>query len=488
MALTKKIPELTGYGSKDSSKLKKDLFEVSKNDGTYLIPSYPVDSSRKITQEELQDMLGYIPYEGQNYLVVRNNGSTQDNGFNLLNALTVAYTMTPNGFALDDFNRCTIILFPGTYDLNSSQLIIGSFVDIIGVGNKESIIITSTNSEGVIKISNTHNYKFRNLKVYSSGLGGSIVHNTGQTDSGVWESIVVFGYNTVGTTFAGNYSRLECQGFTLNGNITGNVLDSNFAGNSCGFTQDENILISGNIIRCTSTGASFGSSTHGNVSITGSIINCKSLNLSYGYSTYGSISVSGIIDNNIGTDNCFGSNSSFDELVDISGVISNCKGNSNSFGYSSNNAVHVSGEILHSYANGNSFGYSSNMALVAVSGRLYECHDKGVDSFGTTTSTGIINGCTFRNSIATHLGTIYNCEITNESGSIKSALIISEGARVQYSKIVQKESSRDSIKVISGANVKVSHCETNKDFNTISGDSFVNLISIPYNVIDSYLI
>lgn len=54
MALKKKIKDLDSYGSSDLEKCLKDEFEVSKNEGTYGTPDYPIGSSRKLTLEELK--------------------------------------------------------------------------------------------------------------------------------------------------------------------------------------------------------------------------------------------------------------------------------------------------------------------------------------------------------------------------------------------------------------------------------------------------
>jgi hypothetical protein len=52
-----KIDELPDYGAIDSDKKKKDLWEVSKNSGTSGAPIYASDGSRKVTRDELMDIL-----------------------------------------------------------------------------------------------------------------------------------------------------------------------------------------------------------------------------------------------------------------------------------------------------------------------------------------------------------------------------------------------------------------------------------------------
>jgi len=53
----KTIPALPIYGSQDSDKRKKDLIEITKNDGTYATPTYGTGASRKMSVEELKTAL-----------------------------------------------------------------------------------------------------------------------------------------------------------------------------------------------------------------------------------------------------------------------------------------------------------------------------------------------------------------------------------------------------------------------------------------------
>jgi len=53
----KTIPSLPIYGSQDSDKRKKDLIEITKNDGTYATPTYGTGASRKMSVEELKTAL-----------------------------------------------------------------------------------------------------------------------------------------------------------------------------------------------------------------------------------------------------------------------------------------------------------------------------------------------------------------------------------------------------------------------------------------------
>ena len=70
----KKITDLTAYGSIDLDASKKDMFEVTKNDGTSASPSYPSGASRKVSGEDLRkiiqpnDYLGELEITGSNII------------------------------------------------------------------------------------------------------------------------------------------------------------------------------------------------------------------------------------------------------------------------------------------------------------------------------------------------------------------------------------------------------------------------------------
>lgn len=53
----KKISDLDVYDDVNTDKSRRDLFEVSKNTGTYASPTYATDGSRKITIEQLKETL-----------------------------------------------------------------------------------------------------------------------------------------------------------------------------------------------------------------------------------------------------------------------------------------------------------------------------------------------------------------------------------------------------------------------------------------------
>jgi len=466
---TKKIPELDPYGSVNNPARLKDLYEVSKNIGTYGTPDYPVNSSRKITHEELVDGIGGIPYSGQNYEVVKATGNAAQNGVNLLAAIAACNAKTPNGLSLTSANRATVYLLSGGYDIPTAMLANG-LVNIEGVGRKEDIKIFSTSLLTSIIVVSSANvvYKISNLTI-SNASGLSIAHGTGIVDVGVWDNVIISAA-TDAPEWDGQYYNVKCSvGAVLQGSILSNAIVENcsFLNNSCGYSASSAVTISGTVKKCTSTGTSFGRASGGGVIISGLIEDCESPFSSFGNSNASGFEVliSGIIRGCKSTgDNNYGSSSSGGCNVVISGIIQDCESGIYSFG-----------------------GNSASPTLVTVSGKIKNCKG-GNFSFGKTSAIGVIEGCEGSGTSGVHLGTIYNCRFKNISTSLKDVITIGDGASVKYTESIQLEITKDSIKISSGANVKISHCESNKDFNIVSGAAYTNLISNAYNVIDSDLI
>lgn len=89
----KKIDQLDVYDDVNTDKSRKNLFEVSKNTGTYSSPFYDTDGSRKITQEQLREELNIKEYL-VNEVIGKTNGDTLEvDKINVLN-LTSNATFT----------------------------------------------------------------------------------------------------------------------------------------------------------------------------------------------------------------------------------------------------------------------------------------------------------------------------------------------------------------------------------------------------------
>lgn len=469
MTVTKKIPELDPYGSVNKPAYLQDLIEISKNTGTYDDPEYDAGSSRRMPFEQLISSLAYVPYSGKNYEIVDNNGTAIENGDKLKIAAVACYSKLPNGSSLSTNNRAVIALLPGVYDLDSDTISISQFVDIVGIGNRNDIIITSTNANGTLSIANTNDYSLKSITIKNTGGGKSIYHAPTQTDNGKWYDI--FCSNTIeNTVFAGIYKN-SYLGESLNGSISGYVENCEFANFACGSSFSGAVVISGTIKKCNAGSNSFGYSAVRAVTISGVIEDCNAAYNSFGYSEAAGYDIT------------------------ISGKISGCNKNITplnfNFGATVSNSVNViiSGLIEDCDSTGNSFGYAPTASKVSISGKIKDCNDYALSSFGRTLAAGILENCTGKNSRGIHRGTIKGCTFINPDSSVIDVITLGNGARLQYSKIIQLQTAtpKDAIAIDADAEVKITHCETNKDFNIVSGNSYVNLIAVGYNVIDSNL-
>lgn len=464
----KRIDQLDPYGSPVTSKRGADLFEVSKNSGTVDTPIYAVGDSRKLTFDELVDAIDCIPFSGENYEVVHNNGTALENGAALIAAIAACNSKTPNGNSLSITNQANIYLWTGDYDI-SEPILANQLIRFVGIGAKENIKIYSSSSLAYIFVVNSANviYSLSNLTI-SNDSGLSIAHGVGIGDVGIWDNLII-NAPTSYTSYSGTYSNITATvDLVLPGTINGTVIKSTFKNKSCAYSESGASDITGTIEDCTGIDFCFGVSLVDRAKISGNVIRTTARDKSFAYteSTTGSNGeISGLVDNCHGRDYCFASTNNAGANGVVSGIIK---------GYST----------ARSY----SFGYSANDIKGYITGEINTAIATGIDSCGFTKTTGIIKNFKGINSRGLHIGLIDSCRFINPSGATKDVIGIDGGGTIKYSTIIQLESTKDCIKIVSGASVKISHCELNQDFNLISGHPYINLINTGYNVIDSDLI
>ncbi len=380
------------------------------------------------------DLSGRIPFVSNNYISVFADGTALENGTKLLAAVAAAKALTPNESVLGYYNRAVVLLLPGVYDLGYNFITLGGvspFVDIVGLGDREDIVITSSNSVGTIHIDDDNDYILKNLSIFNQGIsgssmteGGSIVHNASATDTGRWYNLILGSYTTENTNFAGTYSYITgLVTDILNGTIdvSATVSNCNFADNSCGYSATAAVTIGGIIKNCVGGNQCFGFSNNSNVTIGGSITNCTGGDFCFGYSNSGSITfnsngylsgcrsgswsfiVSGgstiiingkIINCNTTNDHCFGY-ASLNATLGVNALIENCMSNSNSFLSSDTGDVIINGKILKSTGILSCFGYSNDGdVLIADTSFIKDCiagnKSYGWSNTGTVTISGEI--------------------------------------------------------------------------------------------------
>jgi hypothetical protein len=90
-----KIDELSPYDDVNTDKSRKNLYEVSKNTGTYSSPVYATNGSRKITQDQLREELNIKEYL-VNEVIGKTNGDTLEvDKINVLNLTSNANFTLP---------------------------------------------------------------------------------------------------------------------------------------------------------------------------------------------------------------------------------------------------------------------------------------------------------------------------------------------------------------------------------------------------------
>jgi hypothetical protein len=396
----KRIEDLPAYGAIDTAKYKKDIYEVSKNSGTYGAPVYdPADSKQKTLEELAADIGailpgGYIPLLEDNYLVVTQTDDPLESGENLRDAIAYAQAATPGGNPLDAQNRFAVLLFPGIYNLDATGInglaALSNYVDIIGIGDAKDITVVSSDANGTFEVVSGSDYVLRNFTIRSVHISPLAINfAAASTDNGTWKDLILYGKTTEGTEFAGTYEGLNCQADEiLNGSISGTVKNCLFASFSCGYNGSGGAVnITGKILNCIAVGSRcFGYTSSGVLTISGEISGCYAAGVSFGASATGIVIISGrIID-------CEAAPPSFP---------------SSSFGYSTTGQVIISGEIISCKSSGASFGNSSNNN-VTISGRIIDCHlvlnpdvsanndyaFGGVLGVGNVTISGLIKDCT----------------------------------------------------------------------------------------------
>jgi len=411
------------------------------------------DRSEKMNATEMFKMdETKIPFIGQNYIVVNAKGDEEANYLSLLSAVGLANALTPNGIALSATNRAVIYLWAGRYVTASSvvPLAPNAFVDIIGIGAREEIIIGSNSALAVIKLLNTNNNIFKNFTIENLGAGESFGWNSSQTDNSVMDSLIIKSKTTENTIFAGNYTNLNCTvDEILNGSITGKVYNSEFQQKSCGYSATDYIEVSGDVVNNKFLTTCCGSTINSDVLITGNIQNNKSA----GYGCYGYSSGNGNI------------------TIDTTAtIISNRSTGNLCFGASAGNGnIIIDGYLYDNKSStGASFGYTAGGSI--DNDGIFEKCDSTADSFGNTSPTGRLISCKRTSAYGSHAGFIEKCDFIGN-------LEILDGATVRRCDI-------DQGKIIATTNIqaKIYLNSLDQNYDTVH---ITNLIATPYNVIDT---
>lgn len=227
-----------------------------------------------------QGIPGLEPNALRRYVIVKANGTPEQNASELRQAYTFAQASSPVSN-----NKFTIIISPGYYDLGNQPLILDTpFIDLVSFDGKRSVIINSTEPSGTIEVS-TDDIFVRGIDV-----GSKNFKITSNTYTSVFE---------------------DCKGgdFSFGGDVT---------------EGGNRLTISSVFKKCEGGNFSFGA--YGIAS--GTFIDCIGGDQSFGYGNSNtSCGANGIFTNCSGGDDSFGGG-----LTQTSGTFQNCKAGSGSFG------------------------------------------------------------------------------------------------------------------------------------------------------------
>ena len=141
----KTIPGLPDYGSQDSDKIRKDLLEITKNDGTYASPTYGTGASRKITVEELKTALAITsqtvtngvttksPSEDAVFDAILAKGIVKSNAWKNNGAGT--FTLEPDKYNIVVWSNTNIEILLPALEVEKTILVHGTTQDGLGAIN-----------------------------------------------------------------------------------------------------------------------------------------------------------------------------------------------------------------------------------------------------------------------------------------------------------------------------------------------------------------
>lgn len=284
-------------------------------------------------------------------------------GGNLQEAYDLAKALTPNGNALSETNRATLVITAGHYtgNLNANN----AFVDIYGLGHQPKVVGCKVSVFIDGYITNTQNGTSI-AGIQAKGVSGNCgnYYCTILTDSGSSNK-----FSDVATII-----NCDSNGDICLGGFSGialNVIATSFVNSKAMAGRMENCETKGGAILQRST-------------ISGIVINCRGSanSFQFGHSEFGSSQVSGTIKQCTTTaSNSFGAGTS-------TALFEDCVGGFASFG---NESDSVSGTYVRCKATGNSFGYKTQTLTgntLTVDGTFIDC-EAGTNSFGYTTQTAI---------------------------------------------------------------------------------------------------
>jgi hypothetical protein len=432
------------------------------------------DNERNQTNDVYANLFAYDQFT---FCVVRNGATAAENGANLLAAMTGARSANPNGASKSATNRYTILLPAAVYDMGDTDplLIDAQFIDIIGLGAPQDVVLTSTitasSSGTVVKLAN--DVVLQNLTIQNNAnnyVSGAPTEAAGYAPQGSYAAEVfrnvIFRNNAGasgssfilrGQTFAGTYE--NCIGIdTSNVSVLFDGAASGSRFINCRYTGPAfgyELPFVGTVTACEAGNDSFGYFSiyaSGNT-WAGTIKDCIGGNNSFGHAANG---VNTVVNGCIGGTFCFfhegrtqsvvmtgcqAGDDSFLREADVASIrLASCLGTNRCFGYL---ATVTSMEVTGCNALASSFGYDATYSSPSVASVTYtncygtdDCFSR-VDTIGDASDRAVYNGCTanlrsFSYGRSTIEGLYTNCIGGNECFAFVTALSIVASANARF--------------------------------------------------------
>lgn len=188
----KKIDQLDVYDDVNTDKSRKNLFEVSKNTGTYSSPFYDTDGSRKITQEQLREELNIKEYLVRDFVVIGSGGTILEDKVNAI-VVSADESFTLPTASSSNYGKSIVIANRSTYTVTINGIVNGSTIKLTNFNEviQLSCLFDGTSTYGwwlisdaitdkictsaVTLASNTHTAKHNeNIKADARSIGSDV--------------------------------------------------------------------------------------------------------------------------------------------------------------------------------------------------------------------------------------------------------------------------------------------------------------------------
>jgi hypothetical protein len=270
-------------------------------------------------------------------------------------------------------NRWQINYQPGTYTRTANYLWDASYIDHVGIGNPEDVIITSVLTSGAtvtqtsadIRVSNM---TMQNTAAHGAGRHGFLIAASTNNNASVYRNLRLL---------QPNVTKYECYGVFGTSSIGGTWY--NCYSSSYGWRCANGMSLTATMYYCESPLGSFqgdNENTAGGTGVlSGNLYHCVGGSESFAGCTAFGANITGYLED------CIGGNFSFAMGKAISGTLIRCTGGTNSFagwaGGSNTYYGSISGKLTDCVAAG-SYSFAQGHASHQITGQLIRCRNNRV--------------------------------------------------------------------------------------------------------------